>query len=87
MPKSTLFFAKKNRNVRPPSLVRSYRPDEQTGEHRLMRGMAKMRELDIRLARTTQRARDLRLLARDAQDEAERAAGKLAGEEVKTLHG
>lgn len=46
-----------------------------------------MRELDIRLARTTQRARDLRLLARDAQDEAERAAGKLAGEEVKTLHG
>lgn len=40
-----------------------------------MHGLAKMRELDLRLARTTQRARELRRMARDAAEEAERAAG------------
>lgn len=50
-------------------------PDEQTGEDRLMHGLAKMRELDLRLARTTQKARELRRMARDAAEEAERAAG------------
>ena len=50
-----------------------------------MRGMAKMRELDIRLARTTQRARDLRLQAREAGERAERAVGTVTGAEVKKL--
>lgn len=40
-----------------------------------MHGLAKMRELDLRLARTTQKARELRRMARDAAEEAERAAG------------
>lgn len=40
-----------------------------------MHGLAKMRELDLRLARTIQKARDLRRMARDAAEEAERAAG------------
>lgn len=37
-----------------------------------MRGLAKMRELDLRLARTTERARELKLMAQEA---AEQAAG------------
>ena len=43
-----------------------------------------MRELDIRLAKTTQRVRELRLQAREAGEEAERAAGAITGAEVKT---
>ncbi|CAM9348328.1 unnamed protein product [Ectocarpus sp. 12 AP-2014] len=48
--------------------------EEQTGEDRLMRGLAKMRELDVRLARVTGRARELKLMAREAAEQAERAA-------------
>ncbi|CAM9430000.1 unnamed protein product, partial [Ectocarpus sp. 8 AP-2014] len=48
--------------------------EEQTGEDRLMRGLAKMRELDVRLARATGRARELKLMAREAAEQAERAA-------------
>ncbi|CAM9747386.1 unnamed protein product [Hapterophycus canaliculatus] len=48
--------------------------DEQTEEDRFMRGLAKMRELDLRLARVTGRARELKLVARDAAEQAERAA-------------
>lgn len=40
-----------------------------------MRGLAKMKELDIRLEKATERARELRKMARDAMEEAERAAG------------
>lgn len=54
-----------------PSRVRV---DQQTGEDRVMRGLAKMRELDLRLARTTERARELKILARHAAEQAERAA-------------
>lgn len=84
-PKLSCDFGARNRTALPPppSPPCSF-PDEQTGEHRLMRGMAKMRELDIRLARITQRARDLRLQAREAGEEAERAAGTVTGAEVKT---
>lgn len=39
-----------------------------------MRGLAKMRELDVRLARVTGRARELKLMAREAAEQAERAA-------------
>jgi len=61
--------------------------DEQTGEDRLMRGLAKMRELDLRLARTTQRARELKIMARVAAEQAERAAAGVAatGNEVETI--
>lgn len=51
-----------------------FRVDEQTGEDRVMRGLAKMRELDLRLARTTERARELKIMARQAAEQAERAA-------------
>ncbi len=43
-----------------------------------MRGLAKMRELDLRLARTTQRARELKVMARVATEQAERAAAGVA---------
>ena len=52
--------------------------DEQTGEDRLMRGLAKMRELDLRLARTSERARELKVMARVAAQQAERAAAGVA---------
>lgn len=39
-----------------------------------MRGLAKMRELDVRLARVTGRARELKLMAREAAEQAEQAA-------------
>ncbi|CAM9541704.1 unnamed protein product [Ectocarpus fasciculatus] len=65
--------------------------EEQTGEDRLMRGLAKMRELDLRLARVTGRARDLKLMAREAAEQAERAAavGKATsrGEQASCLKG
>ncbi|CAM9571414.1 unnamed protein product, partial [Scytosiphon promiscuus] len=48
--------------------------DEQTGQDRFMRGLAKMKELDLRLARVTGRARELKLQARDAAEQAELAA-------------
>lgn len=47
--------------------------DEQTGEYRLLRGLAKMRELDLRLARATQRARELVRKARETAEDTERA--------------
>lgn len=45
-----------------------------------------MRELDLRLARTTERARELKLMAQDA---AERAAAGIfsTGNEVKNVFG
>ena len=45
-----------------------------------MRGLAKMRELDLRLARTTERARELKIMARQAAEQAERAAVGVARE-------
>lgn len=56
------------------------RVDEETGEDRVMRGLAKMRELDLRLARTTARARGLKIMARQAAEKAERAAAGVATE-------
>lgn len=38
-----------------------------------MRGLAKIRELDIRLARTTDRARELQRVAKEAMEDATRA--------------
>lgn len=58
--------------------------DEETGQDRFMRGLAKMRELDLRLARTTERARELKLMAQDAAEQA--AAGMFTtGNEVQTV--
>lgn len=39
-----------------------------------------MRELDLRLARTTERARELKIMARQAAEQAERAAAGVATE-------
>eukprot|EP00752_Nemacystus_decipiens_P012095 g10722.t1 len=58
--------------------------DEQTGEDRVMRGLAKMRELDLRLARTTGRARELKIMARQAAEQAERAAVGVSTESKRT---
>lgn len=42
-----------------------------------------MRELDLRLARVTGRARELKLLARDATEQAERAAMGVASSTIE----
>lgn len=49
-----------------------------------MRGLAKIRELDLRLARTTEKARNLRLMAREAAEQAKLVASVATGAEVKT---
>lgn len=75
----------------PPVSPRAYhhrvtrvRVDEQTGEDRVLRGLAKMRELDLRLARTTERARELKTMARHAAEQAEwAAAGATAEDKVR----
>lgn len=69
--------------LRPPNP--RLHPEAQTGEERLMLGLAKMRELDLRLARTTERARGIKRSARNAAEQAERAAGIDAGADVR-LH-
>eukprot|EP00903_Cladosiphon_okamuranus_P008368 g8046.t1 len=58
--------------------------DEQTGEDRVMRGLAKMRELDLRLARTTERARELKIMAHQAAEQAERAAARVETDSKRT---
>lgn len=57
--------------------------DEETGQDRFMRGLAKMRELDLRLARTTERARELKLMAQDAAERAAAGIFTTTGNEVQ----